>query len=130
MYIGEIEKANNYLKMVVCQAYTEIGLGNSPQMEDFIKQINFIENRVYFQKRRRELNIANGVQVESHDNQSPKAEETISTAQSHLDYYSRKSFDNSLSQKRPPRKKSVTWAEKDDVAPSCDDSRESKEDLQ
>lgn len=48
MYIGEIEKANNYLKMVVCQAYTEIGLGNSPQMEDFIKQINFIENRVYF----------------------------------------------------------------------------------
>lgn len=61
MYIGEIEKANNYLKMVVCQAYTEIGLGNSPQMEEFIKQINFIENRVYFQKRRREMKINSSV---------------------------------------------------------------------
>lgn len=53
-YISEIERANNLLKMWVCQGYE--GLHTSDRIkEDFISKINHIENRIYFQKKSRSI---------------------------------------------------------------------------
>ena len=54
IYIGEIEKANNYLKMLVCQGYERLHTSERFKQE-FIAKINHIENRVYFQKKRKTL---------------------------------------------------------------------------
>jgi len=47
VYIEEIEKANNYLKMVVCQGYENLNTSDRLK-DDFIAKVDHIENRVYF----------------------------------------------------------------------------------
>lgn len=50
MYIDEIEKANNYLKMLVCQGYELLHISDKMK-EDFIGKLNNSENRQYFHKK-------------------------------------------------------------------------------
>jgi type VI protein secretion system component Hcp len=71
VYIAEIEKANNYLKMVVCQQYER--LHTSERFKDeLISKINHIENRGYFMKKIRNLQLHH---VDSHgDKPEPQVE--------------------------------------------------------
>lgn len=54
MYISEIEKANNYLKMVVCQQYEKLHTSERFK-EELIAKINHMENRNYFMRKFRNL---------------------------------------------------------------------------
>lgn len=51
IYISEIEKANDYLKIMVCQSFDKLDASDSIK-EEFISKINHIENRHYFHRKR------------------------------------------------------------------------------
>jgi len=57
VYIGEIEKANNYLKMLVCQRYEQLHTSERFK-EELIAKINHIENRAYFAKKFKTLSMS------------------------------------------------------------------------
>ena len=50
MYISELEKANNYLKMQVCQAFEFMHINDHMKLA-FVDKINLIENKNYFNKK-------------------------------------------------------------------------------
>lgn len=50
MYIAEIEKANNYLKMQVCQGYEQLNINDKMKFK-FVDKINHIENKPYFHRK-------------------------------------------------------------------------------
>ena len=56
MYISEIEKANDYLKSLVSQSYDSLHTSERYKQE-FIAKVNHIENRQYFHRKRKALNI-------------------------------------------------------------------------
>ena len=56
MYINEIEKANDYLKSLVSQSYDSLHTSERFKQE-FIAKVNHIENRQYFHRKRKALNI-------------------------------------------------------------------------
>ena len=58
MYINEIEKANDYLKSLVSQSYDSLHTSERYKQE-FIAKVNHIENRQYFHRKRKALNIGN-----------------------------------------------------------------------
>lgn len=51
VYITEIEKANDYLKMMVCRSFDSLHTSDAIK-EEFIAKINHIENRHYFHRKR------------------------------------------------------------------------------
>ena len=57
MYINEIEKANDYLKSLVSQSYDSLHTSERFKQE-FIAKVNHIENRQYFHRKRKALNIS------------------------------------------------------------------------
>ena len=62
MYIAEIEKANDYLKSLVSQSYD--GLHTSERFkQEFIAKVNHIENRQYFHRKRKALNIGHNEEI-------------------------------------------------------------------
>lgn len=63
VYITEIEKANNYLKMVVCQQYERLHTSERFK-EELIAKINHIENRGYFMKKIKNLQVHHVDQAE------------------------------------------------------------------
>ena len=71
VYIGEIEKANNYLKMVVCQQYEKLHTSERFK-EELIAKINHIENRNYFQKKFRQLKFQHLELTDSSANLKPR----------------------------------------------------------
>jgi hypothetical protein len=50
MYICELEKANNFLKMQVCQGFEFLHINDHMKLA-FVDKINSIENKVYFNKK-------------------------------------------------------------------------------
>lgn len=54
MYIGEIEKANNYLKMLSCQMFEEMHISDRVK-DEFINKVTHVENRPYFYKKLAQL---------------------------------------------------------------------------
>ena len=50
VYISEIEKANDYLKLMVQQSFDSLHASDSIK-EEFIAKINHIENRSYFHRK-------------------------------------------------------------------------------
>lgn len=56
IYIGEIERANDYLKMMVYQAFESLNASDSIK-DEFIAKINHIENRQYFHRKRKAIRL-------------------------------------------------------------------------
>ena len=56
VYINEIEKANDYLKSLVSKSYDSLSTSERFKQE-FIAKVNHIENRQYFHRKRKALNI-------------------------------------------------------------------------
>ena len=56
IYIKEIERANNQLKETAARLFTQMKLSKG-QIEQFLKKVNFMENREYFFNKKKVLNI-------------------------------------------------------------------------
>ena len=56
VYINEIEKANDYLKSLVSKSYDSLSTSERFKQE-FIAKVSHIENRQYFHRKRKALNI-------------------------------------------------------------------------
>jgi hypothetical protein len=50
MYIGEIEKANNFLKLHVCQKFESLHI-NDKAKQEFVEKIQNLENKPYFHRK-------------------------------------------------------------------------------
>ena len=50
MYIAEIEKANNYLKLQVCQGFEQLHFSDKIKHE-FVEKIHNLENKPYFHRK-------------------------------------------------------------------------------
>jgi hypothetical protein len=54
MYISEIEKANNFLKLLVCQKFESLHI-NDKAKQEFIEKIQNLENKPYFHRKLTQL---------------------------------------------------------------------------
>lgn len=50
MYISEIEKANNFLKLQVCQGFETLHI-NDKVKHEFVDKVNNLENKPYFHRK-------------------------------------------------------------------------------
>ena len=57
MYIVEIEKANNFLKLQVCQEFESLHISDKIR-HDFVDKIQSLENKPYFHRKLAHLDIA------------------------------------------------------------------------
>lgn len=60
MYIGEIEKANNFLKLQVCQCFEAMHVNDKVKFE-FVDKINNMENKPYFHRKLNLLDVGMGL---------------------------------------------------------------------
>lgn len=65
MYITEIEKANNYLKLQVCQGFEQLHISDKIKHE-FVEKIHNLENKPYFHRKLAALDCNVGQVLEPH----------------------------------------------------------------